>query len=184
MLYAGGGFTTAGNVAAGHIARWDGSSWSVLGSGVSRVDDTASDPLVQALAIDHTGTLYAGGIFHTAGNKPSYYIAHWDDTSVPDHFEAVEVPSSLTRLFVLNPPYPNPFEHHTTLELIVHEPQHVDVSVFDVSGRHVRQLHDGFTSSNGAHRILFDGNGLPSGTYFVRVAGEAFSASNAVVLVR
>ena len=32
-LYAGGGFTTAGGVAANNIAKWDGttSSWSALG---------------------------------------------------------------------------------------------------------------------------------------------------------
>ena len=33
-LYAGGWFTTAGGVAANHIARWDGASWHPLGSGV------------------------------------------------------------------------------------------------------------------------------------------------------
>src|SRR5262249_13163614 len=34
-LYAGGSFTTAGGIAANHIAKWNGSSWSALGSGVS-----------------------------------------------------------------------------------------------------------------------------------------------------
>ena len=33
-LYVGGDFTTAGGVAANHIAKWDGSSWSALGSGM------------------------------------------------------------------------------------------------------------------------------------------------------
>jgi len=32
-LYAGGDFTTAGGVAANRIAKWNGSSWSQLGSG-------------------------------------------------------------------------------------------------------------------------------------------------------
>ena len=34
-LYAGGGFTTAGGSAANHIAQWNGSSWSALGSGMN-----------------------------------------------------------------------------------------------------------------------------------------------------
>ena len=46
-------FTTAGGVTANHIAKWDGSTWSALGSGMN---DTVS-----ALAIDASGTLYAGG---------------------------------------------------------------------------------------------------------------------------
>ena len=35
-LYAGGDFTTAGGSAATNIAKWDGSSWSALGSGSER----------------------------------------------------------------------------------------------------------------------------------------------------
>jgi len=34
-LYAGGSFTTAGGVAATNIARWNGTTWSALGSGVT-----------------------------------------------------------------------------------------------------------------------------------------------------
>ena len=34
-LYAGGYFTTAGGVTANYIAKWDGSAWSALGSGMN-----------------------------------------------------------------------------------------------------------------------------------------------------
>jgi hypothetical protein len=34
-LYAGGYFTTAGGVVANYIAKWDGSSWAPLGSGMN-----------------------------------------------------------------------------------------------------------------------------------------------------
>ena len=51
-LYAGGYFTTAGGVAANNIAKWDGSAWSALGSGM--------DGAVYALAVSGTN-LYAGG---------------------------------------------------------------------------------------------------------------------------
>lgn len=34
-LYAGGGFARAGGVSANYIAKWDGQSWSALGSGMS-----------------------------------------------------------------------------------------------------------------------------------------------------
>ncbi len=35
-LYAGGWFTTAGGVPANYIAKWDGSAWSALGSGMEQ----------------------------------------------------------------------------------------------------------------------------------------------------
>jgi hypothetical protein len=65
-LYAVGGFTRAGGAAATNIAKWNGSSWSALGSGLN----------VGAVALAVSGSdLYAGGGFLTAGGKVSPYLA-------------------------------------------------------------------------------------------------------------
>jgi hypothetical protein len=72
-LYAGGWFTAAGSVSANHVAMWDGSCWSALGSGM----DGPNGPTVYALAPDGSGGLYVGGWFTTAGGKPSSSIARW-----------------------------------------------------------------------------------------------------------
>lgn len=76
-LYAGGWFTTAGGVAAAHIAKWDGASWSPLGTG--------TDDIVCSLAVfDDDGAgpnppaLFAGGSFTTAGGVAADHIAKWD----------------------------------------------------------------------------------------------------------
>ena len=63
-LYAGGQFTTAGEVAANYIARWDGAQWHPLGSGMDHY-------VVNALAVGPDGSLYAGGDFTTAGGVAS-----------------------------------------------------------------------------------------------------------------
>ena len=60
-LYAGGYFATAGGVTVNSIAKWNGSSWSALGSGI----DTYWG-YVNALAVSGTD-LYAGGPFHHGG---------------------------------------------------------------------------------------------------------------------
>ena len=75
-LYVGGSFTTAGGVTANRIAKWDGTSWSALGSGVNDGD-------VSALAVDDdSGNLYVGGSFTTAdGDVTVNHIAKWDGTS-------------------------------------------------------------------------------------------------------
>ncbi|MBP7951227.1 MAG: hypothetical protein KA004_16370, partial [Verrucomicrobiales bacterium] len=66
-LYAGGNFTTAGGTSANRIAKWNGSAWSALGSGVNdRVHDLAAD------SNDH---LFVGGRFLAAGTTFSPYIA-------------------------------------------------------------------------------------------------------------
>jgi hypothetical protein len=90
-LYAGGDFTCAGgstssgtyptNTCAGTggttvfngVAKWNGSSWSALGSG--------SPTGVVSLVLDASGNLYAGGNFSTIGGVAANGIAKWDGSS-------------------------------------------------------------------------------------------------------
>jgi hypothetical protein len=65
-LYAAGVFTTAGGTPANQIAKWNGSSWTALGSGLN-------GPAVLAIS---GSDLFAGGKFTTAGGKVSAYVAH------------------------------------------------------------------------------------------------------------
>jgi hypothetical protein len=70
QLVAGGDFTTAGGSAANRVARWSGTSWSALGSGVNQS--------VRALEALPNGDLIAGGAFTTAGGIPANRVARWD----------------------------------------------------------------------------------------------------------
>ncbi len=75
-LYVGGGFDEAGGVTLSNIARWDGSSWSALGTGV--------DNQVRAMQVFDDGgggDLYVGGYFEDAGGSPASRIARWDGAS-------------------------------------------------------------------------------------------------------
>jgi hypothetical protein len=74
-LYAGGRFTTAGGVTASHIAMWNGSAWSALGSGMRGGSYGPIGPYVSALAADGSGHLFVGGFFSLAGTNVSPFIA-------------------------------------------------------------------------------------------------------------
>ncbi len=79
-LFAGGAFNTAGTVAMTNIARWNGSSWQSLGSGVGSISSGA----VRELATFDDGTgpaLYAGGSFSIAGGLDAHAIAKWNGVS-------------------------------------------------------------------------------------------------------
>ncbi|MBI2440532.1 MAG: hypothetical protein HYV35_04085 [Lentisphaerae bacterium] len=71
-LYAGGGFTTAGGVAANYIAKWNPATvgWTNLGSGMNFP--------VGALALSTNGEVYAGGLFTNAGDIAANRIAKWN----------------------------------------------------------------------------------------------------------
>jgi hypothetical protein len=77
-LYAGGGFLRATNtggitVPVNYLAKWDGSNWSALGSGINAQ--------VRALAVSGSD-LYAGGFFSTADDgSVGEHIAKWDGSS-------------------------------------------------------------------------------------------------------
>ncbi len=75
-LYVGGNFSAASGVAARGIARWDGVTWSALGSGVEGV--------VVAMTVFDDGSgpaLIVGGSFSSAGGVPAKNIARWDGSS-------------------------------------------------------------------------------------------------------
>ncbi len=78
-LIVAGRFSHADGVLANNIARWDGSRWSSLGTGVS--DAVNSGPLeteIRSLALLQNGDIVAGGDFGGAGGVEAHNIARWD----------------------------------------------------------------------------------------------------------
>ena len=76
VVVVGGLFTVAGTSVASNIARWNGTEWSPLGTGVS-----GSLPFVYALAALPNGDFLAGGSFTAAGGVPANSIARWNGTT-------------------------------------------------------------------------------------------------------
>jgi len=82
-IYAGGGFTAAGDSAVNYIARWDGSHWHPLGSGIQK--RYANIDPVYEITIAENGDVYVGGSFVSAGGVPANNIARWDGS----HWHAI-----------------------------------------------------------------------------------------------
>ena len=79
---------------------------------------------------------------------------------------------------------PNPVAQRGALTLQVRETQDVTVDVYDLLGRRVVQLHSGPMTSDRSHTLALDAVALPSGTYFLRARGEAFTATQQLTVVR
>ena len=71
-LYVTGDFQTINDVSARFVAKWDGASWSPLGTGL--------DGLGRAIAV-FGGDVIVGGNFASAGDSPASNLARWDGSS-------------------------------------------------------------------------------------------------------
>jgi hypothetical protein len=78
-LYIGGRFTSVDGVPASRIARWNGTSWSAVGAGVT---GAGVAPSINTMVTFDDGTgpaLYvAGQAFTSAGGVPANRVAKWD----------------------------------------------------------------------------------------------------------
>jgi hypothetical protein len=83
----------------------------------------------------------------------------------------------------LHPAFPNPFADATTLRFELPVSERVRVEVYDLLGRRVALLADG-TRSAGEHTLRWDGRGLPTGLYFVRLRTGGDVQTRRVALVR
>ena len=96
------------------------------------------------------------------------FVGDVDPTSVANEPEG-RAPSG----FALASAAPNPFRGATQLGFTLPTPSQVTLSVYDVTGRRVAVLLDGVQRSTGDHHVSWDGRGLASGTYLVRMEAEA-----------
>lgn len=76
-LLVGGRFGSAGNLPATSIARWSGTAWSTLGTGMGN----ANTDSVAALAVLPSGLVVAGGNFGRAGGVGASSLATWNGAS-------------------------------------------------------------------------------------------------------
>ncbi len=85
--------------------------------------------------------------------------------------------------FVLSQNYPNPFNPTTTIAFELPDPAEVRLSVFDVLGREVAVLIDGYKAS-GQYTIQFDAGRLASGLYLYRLTTPFGTATRQMLLIR
>ncbi|MBU1881475.1 T9SS type A sorting domain-containing protein, partial [bacterium] len=148
---------------------------------------------------------YAAGNYTFAGKVGVNPNVWWDESSfpfvkegtvgianfqpfvpdgVPDPFDRIDVPDGVQQMpdeFALHGAYPNPFNPTTAISYQLSAFSHVNLSVYDVSGRKVTTLVDGYRDA-GLHEVTFDASGLASGVYLYRleVSGSGTIPSTAM----
>ena len=175
-LIVGGRITRQGEdcVETGLLLAHDGDRWLTLGSGVSlgRPDFAGFITDIAEWRKD----LFVLGEFFLAGGRFSMRIARWDGSGL--------APPPVDRLRAA----PNPTIDQSTLTFRLDGPGQTAVRVFDIQGRRVATLHDGFMTG-GEHTAVWDlrdatGRRVPAGVYFLRVDSPFSRATEKVVVIR
>ena len=83
---------------------------------------------------------------------------------------------------------PNPFNPSTVISFELREASYVSLEIFDVTGCSVGALHATPLQNQylpaGSQSITFDGSGLSSGIYFVRLQAGEFRQTQKMLLVK
>jgi hypothetical protein len=94
-----------------------------------------------------------------------------------------EVQISTPGEFTLSQNYPNPFNPSTKIDFQLPTDGNVKLSVFDISGKLVSVITNGFRTA-GYHTVDFNSANLSSGIYFYRLEGNNFSKVMKMTLIK
>ncbi|MEM6337336.1 MAG: T9SS type A sorting domain-containing protein, partial [Bacteroidota bacterium] len=77
---------------------------------------------------------------------------------------------------------PNPLRSSATVQIALPEPADLNVTVYDLAGRRVRELAQGSYPA-GTHALRFDASDLSAGVYLIRLVtpGRAFTRKAVVM---
>ena len=129
----------------------------------------------------------------SAGDLPSLKIREIEIRDLRNEGEKITVeedyhPPFTPKTNALLQNYPNPFNPQTTITFDIVNAERVNIDVFNVNGRIVRNLLNE-RRSGGRHSIQWNGRDnsgstVPSGIYFYRITAGNFNATRKMILLR
>lgn len=105
--------------------------------------------------------------------------ARFHQTTVLAIDDGISVPERMR----LEPAYPNPFNPSTTLTFVLIETGPVRLSIYDITGREVTTLVDGF-KADGEYQIKWNAGSQASGIYFCQLRQGGRRTVQKLVLAR
>lgn len=101
------------------------------------------------------------------------------DKATTVHSETEETATS----FKLEQNYPNPFNPQTTISYTLEEAIHVELNVFNSTGKKVATLVDE-QKNRGTYTIQFDASDYPSGVYLYQLKAGSFQLEKKMALIK
>ena len=116
-------------------------------------------------------------------NQATYYAALVDGLNNGHTVLAVRELGGTPTQFNLTQNYPNPFNPTTTINFSISEPGNVTLKVYDVTGKEITTLVNGFKTAQ-SYEVQFDGSNLSSGVYFYTIHSNDFTLTKKMILMK
>ncbi|MFC2150056.1 T9SS type A sorting domain-containing protein [Calditrichota bacterium] len=159
----------------------------VITDGKVGIPVRGDDPLTSTIE----GAITGDGLYirlHNGSDEmtPSYSVLHGELIYQVDGLAVVELTDDLPEIadeFGLVRVYPNPFNSTTRIDYTLLETADINLSVFDLNGRHIKTIYSGYKPA-GSIEATFDAGSLPSGLYLLELKAGANSSRTKLLLVR
>ena len=107
----------------------------------------------------------------------------WISTGEPFDGKSAETQVYMPEELILEAPYPNPFNLTASLRFILPEAGYISLQLYDVQGREVLNLAEGWREA-GAYEVTVNGDNLCSGIYWARLAQGNRSAAQKLIYLK
>ena len=130
--------------------------------------------------------IYVAAMIKQSDGSMEYSILSATSTSTPTGIEKTS--DVMPAAFRLENNWPNPFNPGTIIQYSVPATAPVELSIFDATGRKIRQLVNQ-VQAPGTYRVYWDGTDasgavMPSGVYFYRLRSNGFMLTKQMVLLK
>ena len=138
-----------------------------------KMEESALRNISYTLSFKIGDTKYGGNIFRLDKDK----VIDFKDGDIVGNNE-----SEGYSLFLSN--YPNPFNPITTIQFSVPKDEFVKLTVYDMTGKVVKELINGYYKVAGTYNVVFNATGLASGVYFYELNTSGKQLTNKMLLMK
>ena len=123
------------------------------------------------------------GLLVCMGGDQNHHNYHLQHLMVHHPADVKQADKALPEEFRIESIHPNPLNSQTSISYHLPTETHLDLGLYDISGRQVMTLFSGVRPA-GVWSMIVDGSELTSGLYFVRLNSTEQRVSQKLVLVR
>ena len=79
--------------------------------------------------------------------------------------------------------YPNPFNPSTIISYETHKDSDINISIYNINGQLIAELYNGYQNA-GYYQLEFNGEGMSSGMYFIKINNSSELKTHKLLLMK